>query len=162
MAITISSANASRNGAMSTGSVASSVTSMNASTNPPTTAPESEPSPPITLAMKALSTGLKPIVGSTVPRRARMKIAATPASAPEIANAAMITRLAEMPMRRVTWKSWLAASMPRPCTERRRKSVSTTSESRQVIVVITGSQPIEYVPPKRKAVLNTFGIATPF
>ena len=74
---------------------------MNASTNPPTTAPESEPSPPITLAMKALSTGLKPIVGSTVPRRARMKIAATPASAPEIANAAMITRLAEMPIRRV-------------------------------------------------------------
>ena len=31
-----------------------------------------------------------------------------------------------------------------------------------MIVVITGSQPIEYVPPKRKAVLNTFGIATPF
>ncbi len=85
-----------------------------------------------------------------------------PASAPEIANAAMITRLAEMPISRVTAKSWLAASMPRPCTERRRKSVSTTSESRQVTVVMTGSQPIEYVPPKRSASLNTFGIGTPF
>ena len=127
---------------------------MNASTNPPTTAPVSEPSPPITVAMNALSTGLKPIVGSTVPRRARMKIAATPASAPEIANATAITRLAEIPMSRVTWKSWLAASMPRPCIERRRKSVSTTSDAKQVIVVITCSQPIEYVPPKWKALVE--------
>ena len=45
---------------------ASSPTSIAASTNPPTTAPVSEPRPPITLAMKAFSTGMKPIVGSTV------------------------------------------------------------------------------------------------
>ncbi len=104
---------------------------------------------------------MKPIPGSTVPRRARMKIAASPASAPEIANAVAITRFAGIPIRRATWKSCAAASMPSPCVDRRRNSVSRASAPRHVIVVITCSQPI-VKSPMLIASLKRSGSGTPF
>ena len=102
---------------------------MKASTKPPITAPLSEPSPPMTLAMNALSTGVEAHRRLDRAAPARMKIAAMPASTPEIANAAMITRLAGDAHQARDGEVLAAASMPSPCIERRRNSVSTTSEA---------------------------------
>ena len=96
----------------------------------------------MTLAMNAFSTGMKPIAGSTVPRRARMKIAATPARAPEIANAVAITRFAGIPISRVTWKSWRGREHPEPLRRAAQEEGQHPERAKQVTVVIICSQPI--------------------
>ena len=81
------------------------MTSATPRTSPPTTAPLNDPMPPITMATNALSTGARPIVGSTAPPvRARMRTAPIPASNPEMRNALDTIRFARTPSSRAVWK----------------------------------------------------------
>ncbi len=85
--------------------------------------------------------GVRPIAGSTEPRWATHRKAATPARRPEIANAVAMTASARMPMSLATEKSCAAARMLMPSVVRRRKRVRRPSETSTITIARSWIRP---------------------
>ena len=90
------------------------------------TAPERLPSPPMTTTIKAASTGLRPISGSTEPRCMTHSTPAMPARSPEMRNARAMRREALMPMRRTISNSVADARIAQPIRVLKKKNRRST------------------------------------
>ena len=102
--------------------------------------------PPTMVAMKAKRTTLTPSVGETVPVCAVRRIAATPASRPESANANAITVSARTPRIRAIRKSSAAARICLPMVVPRRSEPRQSSEPSVTPTMTTSSFWIESEP----------------
>ena len=76
------------------------------------------PNPPMTAAMNALRTGVKPMYGLIWPAWTAYRSPATAASPAPIANAVATTRLTLMPMSRAADRSSAAARIDSPSVVR--------------------------------------------
>jgi hypothetical protein len=88
------------------------------------------PKPPMMAATKALSSGVKPMLGWTTPACAAHSTPASPAKPEAMAKATMIRRLTSRPTRWAAAMSSAAARMPSPTSVRVTNQPSDNSETK--------------------------------